>query len=77
MKHPIIIMGCDAPKMHTQQQATQSPAVHKTLPPMGQLRTVVGRENIVHDMQPMHMYNAPKPEQKTVQVKDSLTKPSY
>ena len=32
---------------------------------------------MVHCMQPMHMYNAPKPEQKTVQVKDSLTKLSY
>ena len=28
-------------------------------------------------MQTMHAYNAPKPEQKTVQVKDSSTKPSY
>ena len=25
----------------------------------------------------MHTYNAPRPEQKNVQVKDSLTKPSY
>ena len=31
----------------------------------------------MHRMQTMCMYNAPKPEQKTVQVKDSLTKPSY
>ena len=28
-------------------------------------------------MQTTHAYNAPKPEQKNVQVKDSLTKPSY
>ena len=32
---------------------------------------------MVHHMQPMHTYNALKPEQKTVQVKDSSTKPSY
>ena len=32
---------------------------------------------MVHCMQPTRTYNAPKPEQKTVQVKDSLTKPSY
>ena len=44
---------------------------------MGQSRTIVGRENIVHHMQTMHAYNAPKPKQKTVQVKDSLTKLSY
>ena len=31
----------------------------------------------MHCMQPMHAYNALKPEQKTVQVKDSSTKPSY
>ena len=31
----------------------------------------------MHCMQPMRTYNEPKPEQKTVQVKDSLTKPSY
>ena len=44
---------------------------------MGQSRTIIGRENIVHCMQTMHAYNVPKPEQKTVQVKDSLTKLSY
>ena len=31
----------------------------------------------MHRMQPMCTYHAPKPEQKTVQVKDSSTKPSY
>ena len=44
---------------------------------MGQLRTIAGRENIVHHMQPTRTYNALKLEQKTVQVKDSSTKPSY
>ena len=44
---------------------------------MAQLRTVIGRENIVHCTQPMRTYNAPKTEQKTVQVKDSSTKLSY
>ena len=53
------------------------PTVHKALLPMAQLRTVAGRENVVHHMQPTRMYNAPKPEQNTVQVKDSSTKPSY
>ena len=31
----------------------------------------------MHCTQTMHAYNAPKPEQKTVQVRDSSTKPSY
>ena len=31
----------------------------------------------MHCMQPTRTYNTLKPEQKTVQVKDSLTKPSY
>ena len=62
--------------MHTAASNTK-PTAHKTLLPTAQLRTVVGRENIVHHMQPTRTYNAPKPEQKTVQVKDSLTKPSY
>ena len=53
------------------------PAAYKTLLLMGQLRTIVGRENIVHRMQTTHVYNAPKPEQKTVQLKDSSTMPSY
>ena len=44
---------------------------------MAELRTIVGRKNVVHHMQPTRMYNALKPEQKTVQVKDSSTKPSY
>ena len=44
---------------------------------MGQSRTVIGRESIVHHMPTMCAYNAPKPEQKTVQVRDSLTKLSY
>ena len=61
---------------HTAVNNTK-PTAHKALLPMAQLRTVVGRENVVHRMQPMRTYNAPKPEQKTVQVKDSSTKPSY
>ena len=65
-----------AENVHTAASSTK-PTVHKTLLPMGQLRTVVGRENVVHHTQPTHTYNAPKPEQKTVQVKDSLTKLSY
>ena len=62
--------------MHTAASSTK-PTAHKTLFLMGQSRTVVGRENVVHRMQTTCMYNAPKPEQKTVQVKDSLTKLSY
>ena len=65
-----------AKNAHTAASNTK-PAAHKTLLLMGQLRTIVGRENIVHCTQPTHMYNAPKPEQKTVQVKDSSTKLSY
>ena len=65
-----------AENTHTAASNTK-PAAHKAPLPMGQLRTVIGRENVVHHMQPMCMYNAPKPEQKTVQVKDSLTKWSY
>ena len=52
---------------HTAVSNTK-PAAHKTLLPMTQLRTILGRENIVHHMQLTCMYNAPKPEQKTVQV---------
>ena len=65
-----------AENAHTAVSNTK-PTAHKTLLPMAQLRTVVGRENIVHHMQPTCTYNAPKPEQKTVQVKDSSTKLSY
>ena len=65
-----------AENTHTTASNTKT-AAHKALLLMAQLRTVVGRENVVHRMQPTHTYNAPKPEQKTVQVKDSLTKPSY
>ena len=68
-------MRC-AKNTHTPVSNTK-PAVHKTLLLTAQLRTIIGRENIVHCMQPTHTYNAPKPEQKTVQVKDSSTKPSY
>ena len=68
-------MRC-AENAHTAASNTK-PAAHKTLLPMGQLRTVIGRENVVHRMQPTRTYNAPKPEQKTVQVKDSSTKQSY
>ena len=65
-----------AKNVHTAASNTK-PAAHKALLLMAQLRTVTGRENVVHCMQPMCMYNAPKPEQKTVQVKDSSTKLSY
>ena len=68
-------MQC-AENPHTAASNTK-PAAHKTLLLTAQLRTVVGRENVVHHMQPTCMYNAPKPEQKTVQVKDSSTKLSY
>ena len=64
------------PKTQTVVSNTK-PAAYKTQPLIGQSRTVVGRENIVHCMQTMHVYNVPKPEQKIVQVKDSLTKLSY
>ena len=53
------------------------PTAHKTLLLMAQLRTIIGRENVVHCTQPTRTYNILKPEQKTVQVKDSSTKPSY
>ena len=65
-----------AENAHTAVSNTK-PAAHKTLLLMVQLRTVIGRENVVHRIQPTHMYHAPKPEQKTVQVKDSSTKLSY
>ena len=68
-------MQC-AKNAHTAVSNTK-PAVHKALLPMVQLRTVIGRENVVHRMQPTHMYHALKSEQKTVQVKDSSTKLSY
>ena len=68
-------MRC-AENAHTAASNTK-PAVHKTLLLMGQLRTIAGRENIVHHMQPTRTYNALKLEQKTAQVKDSSTKPSY
>ena len=62
--------------MHTAVSNTK-PTAYKTLLLMGQSRTVIGKENIVHRTQTTCTYNAPKPEQKTVQVKDSLTKLSY
>ena len=65
-----------AENTHTAASNTK-PAAHKTLLLTVQLRTVVGRENVVHHTQPTPTYHAPKPEQKTVQVKDSSTKPSY
>ena len=61
---------------HTAVSNTKATA-YKTQPPTGQSRTIIGRENIVHCMQTMCTYNAPKPEQKNVQVRDSSTKPSY
>ena len=65
-----------AENTHTAASNTKH-AAHKTLLLTVQLSTIVGRENVVHRTQPMRTYHAPKPEQKTVQVKDSLTKPSY
>ena len=65
-----------AENVHTAASNTK-PTAHKTLLPTVQLRTIVGRENVVHRMQPTCTYHALKPEQKTVQVKDSSTKPSY
>ena len=64
-----------AENAHTAVSNTK-PAAHKTLLPTVQLRTIVGRENVVHRTWPTRMYHTPKPEQKTVQVKDSSTKPS-
>ena len=61
--------------VHTAASNTK-PAAYKTQPPMGQSRTIVGRENTVHYMQTTHTYNAPKPEQKNVQVRDSSTSQS-
>ena len=61
---------------HTAASNTK-PTAYKTQPLMGQSRTVRGRESVVHCMQTMRAYNAPKPEQKAVQVRDSSTKPSY
>ena len=61
---------------HTAVSNTK-PAAHKAPLPTAQLRTVIGREIVVHHTQPTRMYNALKPEQKTVQVKDSSTKSSY
>ena len=65
-----------AENVHTAASNTK-PAAQKTLLPTVQMRTIIGRENVVYHTQPMCTYNAPKPEQKTVQVKDSLTKLSY
>ena len=48
---------------HTAVSNTK-PTAYKTQPPMGQSRTVIGRENIVHRMQTMCTYNALKPEQR-------------
>ena len=48
---------------HTAASNTK-PTVHKALHPMAQLRTIAGRENVVHHTQPTCMYNALKPEQR-------------
>ena len=53
------------------------PAAYKAQPLMGQARTVVRRENVMHHAQRSHAYNAPNPEQIFVQEKDSLMKLSY
>ena len=68
-------MQC-AENAHTAASNTK-PAAYKTPLLMGQSRTIIGRENVLYCMQTTRTYNAPKPEQKTVQVKDSSTKPSY
>ena len=65
-----------AKNAHIAASNTKS-AAHKTLLLTAQVRTVIGRENVVHHTQLTRTYNALKPEQKTVQVKDSLTKLSY
>ena len=58
-------------------QGFQVPVIANVYSYMRILRTVVRRENVAHHTQPMCTYHALKPEQKTVQVKDSSTKPSY
>ena len=55
-------MWC-AENVHTAASITK-PTAHKTLLLMGQSRTIIGRENIVHRTQTTCTYNAPKPEQK-------------
>ena len=62
--------------VHTAVSNTK-PTAYKAQPLTGQSRTVIGSENVVHHVQTMGTYNAPKPEQKNVQVRDSSTKPSY
>ena len=61
---------------HTAASNTK-PAAYKAQPLMGQSKTVVGRENMVHCVQTTCAYNALRPEQKNFQVKDSSRKPSY
>ena len=61
---------------HTAVNNTK-PTAYKTQPPTGQSRTIIGRENVVHHMQTMCAYDAPKLERKNVQVRDSSTKLSY
>ena len=39
------------------------PTAYKAQPSMGQMRAIVGRENMVHRTQTLCAYNAPKPEQ--------------
>ena len=56
---------------HTAVSNTK-PATYKTQPLTGQSRTIIGRENIVHCVQTTCTYNAPKPEQKTVQVSGTV-----
>ena len=48
---------------HTAASNTK-PAAHQALLLMAQSRTIVGRENVVHRMQPMRTYHALKPEQR-------------
>ena len=61
---------------HTAASNTK-PTAYKAQPPTGQSRTITGREDTVHHAQITHAYNALRPEQKNVQVKDGLTKLRY
>ena len=67
MIHPHNGMRC-AENAHTAVSNTK-PAAHKTLLLTVQLRTVVGRENVVHRTQPTCTYHALKPEQRLFRQK--------
>ena len=46
---------------HTAVSNTK-PAAYKAQPLMGQTKTIIGRESMVHHVQTLHTYNALKPE---------------